>query len=41
LKSTEPEWRKGREIVEDELEDVIEGPPFLNNEVWRGQTRGK
>lgn len=38
---TEPEWRKGRDTVKDELEDTIEKPPIMTSEVWRGQTRGK
>ena len=31
----------GRTTVEDELEDVIERPPYMTHDVWRGQTRGK
>lgn len=31
----------GRAIVQDELEDVIERPPYFSHNVWKGQTRGK
>jgi hypothetical protein len=31
-----PEWRLGREVIEDELEDVIEKPPYFCTEVWKG-----
>lgn len=31
-----PEWMKGREIVEDELEDTLGKPPFDAWKVTRG-----
>jgi hypothetical protein len=37
----EPEWKKNRIIVNDELENTIERPPYFTNEFFRGQTRGK
>ncbi len=36
-----PEWMKGREEVEDELENVICEPEYLVKDMYRGQTRGK
>ena len=36
-----PEWLKGREWVDDELENTIARPPFNTSQVFRGQTRGK
>jgi len=31
-----PEWMKGRETVEDELEDTMKKPPFDCNKIMRG-----
>ena len=36
-----PEWLKGREAVEDELENAICEPEYLVKDMYRGQTRGK
>ena len=36
-----PEWKKGRPVVTDELEDQLEPPPYDVWKIMRGQARGK